>query len=107
MLAREQFFLGIVAEHANQSGIHLEDLVVWRNDVDAFLKGFEEFGETGFAAALGSDVASEDGEAVNLVVAEHGVSDAIEEVGGVRFSLGEPEQRRTNAALKEALQAAL
>src|SRR5208337_4494531 len=79
----EERFLGVVAQHADERGIDLEDLILGGNDVDALLEGFKELREAGFAAADGGDVAGEKGEAVNLVVAEHGVSDAIEKIGGV------------------------
>src|SRR5208282_5860148 len=79
----EESFLRVVAQHADERGIHLEDLILGGNDVDAFLERFKEFREAGFAAADGGDVAGENGEAVDLVIAEHGVSDAIEEIGGV------------------------
>src|SRR5215469_9214644 len=72
-LSAEEFFLGIVTEHMNEGRIDFKDLIVRSDDVDAFLKSFEELGETGFAAALRGDVSSEDGEPVNLVVANHGV----------------------------------
>jgi len=47
-----------------------------------FLQGFEEFGEAGLAALHRGDVAGENGDAVHLAVAKHGVGDAIEKVDG-------------------------
>ena len=79
----EERFLRVVAQHADERGIDLEDLVLGGNDVDALLEGFKELREAGLAAADGGDVAGEDSEAVDLAFAEHGVSNAIEEIGGV------------------------
>ncbi len=102
-LAKE-FFTGVVAEHANESRIDLEDFVVGSDDVDAFLQGFEKLGETRFVAAHGSDVASEDGEAVNFAITDHGVGSAIEEVNGVESLDADLDRTIPLAALNEASQ---
>src|SRR5580700_6072080 len=73
----EQFFLGVIAEHADESGIRVEDVALGRGDVDAFLERFKEFGEASFILAQRGDVAAENGEAVDFVVAGHGMGDAI------------------------------
>jgi hypothetical protein len=100
---REQLFFGRVAEHADESGIDLEDFVVGSDDVDAFLEGFEELGEARLAAALGSDIAGEDGEAVDLIVADHSVGDAFEEVHGASFFQAHLNAAGPEAALDEAI----
>src|SRR6267142_760417 len=74
----QQVILGIVAQHAHQSGIRIQDETLRRDDVDAFLERFKELSEARFVLAEGSDVASEDGDAVDLVRAHHGMGDAIE-----------------------------
>ena len=57
--AREQLFLGIVAEHANERGIGVENAIVGSDDVDAFLQRFEQFGEACFVFARRGDIARE------------------------------------------------
>src|SRR6266446_4530934 len=74
----QQVILGIVAQHAHESGIRIQDGAFRRDDVDAFLERFKELGEASFVLAESGHVAREDGNAVNLVRAHHGVSDAIE-----------------------------
>jgi hypothetical protein len=99
----EELFLGVVAQHLNEGGIDLDDLVVGSDDVDAFLESFEKFSETSFVAALGGNVASENGEAMNLIVANHGVSDAIKEEGGSGLFEADMDDPVPDAALKETV----
>jgi len=102
-LAKE-FFPRVVAEHANESRIDLEDFIVGSDDVDAFLQGFEKFGETSFVAAHGGDIACEDGKAVDLAITDHGVGSAIEEVNGVESLDADLDRTIPLAALNEASQ---
>src|ERR1700676_2705805 len=74
----QKVFLGIVSEHANERGIGVDDAIVRSNDIDAFLKGLEQFGETRFVFAKSGDIAGEHGDAVHLVIAEHGMRDTVE-----------------------------
>ena len=48
---REEFFLRIVSQHAHQSGIGIQNAVVRRDDVYAFLERLEKLGETRFILA--------------------------------------------------------
>ena len=98
----EELFLGAVAEHVDERGIDLEDFVLGRDDVDAFLQSFEEFGEAGLAALHGGDVAGEDGDAVDFVAADHGVRDAIEEVNHVALLEADLNDAGPDAALEES-----
>ena len=75
--AGEELFFRIVAEHANERGIGVENAIVGRDDVDAFLQRFEELGEARFVFAGGGDVSRKNGDAVNLIAAHHGVGDAV------------------------------
>ena len=100
-LSLEQFFLGIVAEHAHESRVDLENGSFGCGDVDAFLERFEEFGEASFVLAERGDVAGEDGDAENFVVAHHGVGNAIEvENRGLIFQ-AELENAGPSATLHE------
>ena len=73
----EQFFLGVVLQHADERGIDVEDGAVGKSDIDAFLERLEELGKTRFIFAKGGDVSAENGKAMDFVVARHGVRDAI------------------------------
>src|SRR5262249_1566292 len=57
---------------------------VGRDNVDAFLQRFEQFGEAGFVLAGCRDVTGKDRDAVDLMVADHGVRNAIEVIDGIR-----------------------
>ena len=100
----EEFFTGVIAKHTNESRIDLEDFVVGSDDVDAFLQGFEELGKTRFVATHGSDIASENGEAVDFAITDHGVGSAIEEVNGVESLDADLDGTIPLAALNEASQ---
>src|SRR5271168_3961863 len=81
----EQFILGIVSEHADQRGIDVEDGAVGNSNIDAFLERLEEFGKARFILALRSDVSAKDREAVDFVVAGHGMRDAIVIANSILF----------------------
>ena len=68
----------MVAEHAHQRGIGVQNPAVGRGDVDAFLERFEKLGEARFVAAQRGNVAREHGDAVNRFTAHHGMHDAVE-----------------------------
>ncbi len=98
----KQFFLGIVTQHADQRGIDLQNDSVGGGNVDAFLERLEEFSETGFVFAESGDVAGQDGNAVDLVIAHHGVRHAIEvEDCGLVFHT-DLDNARPGAAFHEA-----
>src|SRR5262249_19404436 len=105
-LEREKLFLGGIAKHTDESRVDLEDLVVRSDDVDAFLEGFEELGETCLAAALRCNIAGETGEAMNLVVAHHGVGDALEMMDTPGFFQTDLKRAGPEATLHEALDVA-
>jgi len=75
----QHFFLGIVAQHAHQRWIDVQDGAVRRGDVDAFLQRLKELRETSFILAKCRDVAPENRDPLDFAVAHHGVGDAIEE----------------------------
>ena len=98
----EQLFLGAIAEHIDERGIHFEDFVFRSDDVNAFLEIFEELGEAGFAALHGGDIAGEHGDAVDFLPADHRVGDAIEEVDHVALLEADLHDAGPDAALDEA-----
>ena len=99
---REQLFLRVVAEHANERRVRIENAIVRRDDVDAFLQSFEEFGEARFVFARGGNVARKNGDAMNLIAAHHRVSDAVVvESGFVALDL-DVDDAGPMAALDEA-----
>ena len=73
----QNFFLGIVAQHAHQGRIDVHNGSVWRGDIDAFLERFKKFSEARFVLAKRGNVAGKNGNAANLVAAHHGVGYAI------------------------------
>src|SRR6185295_3621189 len=82
-------------------------LVFGSDDVDAFLQGFEKLGEARFVAARRRDVARENGHAVNLAVAHHGVDDAVKVVDAVALPEANLDHPGPVAVFEEARQVAL
>jgi len=56
----QQFFLGIVAQHAHQRRVGVHNESVGRGDVNAFQERFKEFGETSFVFAKRGYIARQD-----------------------------------------------
>src|SRR5580692_3116496 len=100
----QEFFTGVIAQHANESRIDLENFIVGSDDVDAFLQGFEELGKTSFVATHGGYIASKNGKAVDFTITDHGVGSAIEEVNGVESLDAYLDGTIPLAALNEAIQ---
>src|SRR5271169_4626131 len=103
---REQFFLGVVPQHADEGGIDVEDGAVGNSDIDAFLERLEEFGEARFIFAQRGNVAAKHGQAVDFVVAGHGVRDAIVIADSVLLLEADLNDARPVAALDKARQGA-
>src|SRR5208282_5890848 len=76
------------------------------SDINAFLECLEEFGEARFILAQGGDVAAENGEPVDLVVACHRMSDAIVIANGVLLLETDLDDSGPVAALDETRQCA-
>src|SRR5207237_960982 len=95
------------AEHAHERGIGVDEALVGSDDADAFLQGLEEFGETRFVFAQRGDVAGEHGDAIDFVVAHHGVRDAVEIEDGVLIFEAQLDDAAPDAALEEARHGAL
>src|SRR5579864_6815946 len=99
--AGKQVFLGIIAEHAGESGVNVEEVIVRRRYIDAFLQRLEKLGEARFIVAQGGDVASEHGDALNLVVAQHGVRDAVKIIDRVAVLEADGYDSGPNATLEK------
>ena len=71
--------LASVSQHVYQRSIGVEQLSLWRAEVDSFLQSFEQFGETSFLLSFFGDVASQGTYAHHLVALYDGVQHAIKE----------------------------
>src|SRR5260370_22607594 len=97
----QEFFLGIIAEHAHEGGIGIHDGAIGRTDVDAFLERLEEFRETSFVFAERGNIAREEGNALDFVRAHHGVSNAVEVKWGRLILQANMDNAGTLAALHD------
>ena len=73
----EQFFLRVVAQHAHQSGIGVQNRAIGRGDIDALLERFEKLGKAGFISSQGGNVARKNRNTLDFVIAHHGMRDTI------------------------------
>ena len=78
----DDFFAFFVAEHARKGGIDILEIALGGGEIDAFLKGQEEFGEAGLVFTLLGDVAGQGANTLLLAVAHQGVQGALEESRG-------------------------
>ncbi len=78
----DDFFPFFVAEHARKGGIDILEIALGGGEIDAFLKGQEEFGEAGLVFTLLGDVTGQGANTLLLAVAHEGVQGALEESRG-------------------------
>src|ERR1700694_3522592 len=82
--ASRQLILRVIAKHTNQRRIHVNQTLVRRNDVDAFLQGLKEFRKARFILAERGDVSREHRDAMDRLTAHHGMCYAIKVMDRVR-----------------------